>query len=206
MLWFLVFYLCSGEAPFHDCSRWAQLIKNQGTQQWCCCFEDVEVLWIIIQASLLHPRKMGAYVISRLNRKIDDILDFTLCFFKKEKKKSSLMKQVPNKPHLNIIFLTLWLCFKLFPNFLSEKWLIIIINSGKTNIKVLSLVPPKVPCIRTPNVYIYFPVRFMKTWLCFIIKVDSRRFQMRIWNIWKCFLRVEWIGQPRSSFFNETVT
>lgn len=30
---------------------------------------------------------MGAYVISRLNRKIDDILDFTLCFFKKEKKK-----------------------------------------------------------------------------------------------------------------------
>lgn len=64
------------------------------------------------------------------------------------KKKSYLMKQIPNKPHLNIIFLTLWLCFKLFPNFLSEKWLIIIINSGKTNIKALSLVPPKVPCLK----------------------------------------------------------
>ena len=51
------------------------------------------------------------------------------------------MKQIVYKPHLNFMLLTLWLYFKLFPNFLSGKSLIIIVNSGKINIKILSPVP-----------------------------------------------------------------
>lgn len=55
------------------------------------------------------------------------------------------MKQIVYKPHLNFILLTLWLYFKLFPNFLSGKSLIIIVNSGKINIKILSPVPQTYP-------------------------------------------------------------
>ena len=55
------------------------------------------------------------------------------------------MKQIVYKPHLNFMLLTLWLYFKLFPNFLSGKSLIIIVNSGKINIKILSPVPQTYP-------------------------------------------------------------
>lgn len=88
------------------------------------------------------PRKNGG-----LHNKVSEQYSSLKWFFRFyslfKKKNAYLMKQMAHKPYLHIILLTLWLYLKLFPNFLLEKWLIIIIKSGKSKHQSTVSIPPK---------------------------------------------------------------